>query len=113
MRRFAGERGARFAVVSIPQIGYAQPERAYPDQRLARWSAAREVLFVPAREALLGSGPEDAMYWPKDGHCTPAGYEVIARALAAAVTQASWWRRTNLTVELAGPMIGAGAGGTP
>ncbi len=91
MRRLADEHGARFAVVSIPQTGYAKPERAYPDLRLERWRSGREVLFVSARRALLDAGPEERFYWPRDGHCTSAGYEIIARALADAIRRSAWW----------------------
>jgi hypothetical protein len=90
MRRIASEHGSGFAIVSIPQRAHGKPEHGYPDTRLGRWSAERGVLFVPVRESMLAAGDAAELYWERDGHCTSAGYEVIARALTDALLRSAW-----------------------
>ncbi len=89
MRSLARDHGAAFVIVGIPQRGLARPERNYPDRRLERWSAEHGALFVPTLPALRRAGDEETLYWRKDGHCTGAGHEVIARTLFTALTRAS------------------------
>ena len=80
MRQLTLDRGAELVIVSIPQLGLSKPERAYPDLRLARWSEQHDTLFVPTLPALRDAGPEQTLYWVKDGHCTSAGHAIIARS---------------------------------
>jgi hypothetical protein len=82
MQELARQNGADFVIVSIPQHGPWPAERDYPDQRLARWSAGHGVVFIPTLPALRAASTQQ-LYWPKDGHCTPAGYGVIAQTIAA------------------------------
>lgn len=70
--------GAKMAVVYIPQGPLTSD---YPAQRLARWSAAHNVTFVDTLPALSAASAREAQYYPKDGHCTPAGYRTIAVAI--------------------------------
>jgi lysophospholipase L1-like esterase len=86
MRESARQHGARFVVVSIPQGGPWQDFHAYPDQRLATWSLKHGATFIATLPALRAAEPATQLYWPKDGHCTPAGYAVIARTIFAELT---------------------------
>lgn len=86
MRDLARQNGAKFVIVSIPQHGPWSAERDYPDERLARWSAGHGVVFIPTLPALRAASAQQ-LYWPKDGHCTPAGYGVIAETISAALTR--------------------------
>lgn len=70
--------GAKMAVVYIPQGPLTSD---YPSQRLARWCAAHDVTFVDTLPALSAASAREAQYYPKDGHCTPAGYRTIAVAI--------------------------------
>ena len=79
--------GAELVLVSIPQAGPWDESSRYPDQRLAAWSAqhgAHSIATLPALDRAATDGP---LYWPKDGHCTPRGYEVIGSAVAAAFVE--------------------------
>jgi lysophospholipase L1-like esterase len=82
IQSLAKQHGAGFVLVSIPQAGPWDAEQAYPDQRLAGWSAAHGAMFIPTLPALRGASVRP-LYFPKDGHCTPAGYAVIARAIVS------------------------------
>lgn len=86
MLTLARERDAGFALVGIPQKGPWDAHTAYFERRLARWSERHGALFVGTLEALRRAGGAP-LYWELDGHCTGAGYAVIARAVAGALTQ--------------------------
>lgn len=81
--------GAAFVVVAIPNRGMVTGGAAradYAEERLRQWSAAHEVAFVPTLARLRAAAAAgQALYWPRDGHCTPAGYAVIAAAIADAL----------------------------
>ena len=84
----ARERGAEVVIAHVPHSRHysrklSPDEVEYPARRLARFTAEHGAHFVDLRPALWGEGPEGdlANYWPADGHCTPAGYDVIAREL--------------------------------
>ena len=51
--------------------------------RLARWSAAHDVVFIPTLAALQAVVPSPPLYWHIDGHCTARGYGIVADAVAA------------------------------
>lgn len=78
----ANEIRAKVVVVNVPQHGPWPPERSYPGRRLGAWAAAHGAGFVDVLPAMIEAektgGP---LYYPKDGHCTPRGYGVIARAI--------------------------------
>jgi lysophospholipase L1-like esterase len=82
------ELGARFVILHIPQMGPWTEESRYPAQRLAAWAASRGVGFVDALPALQqATGGGEPLYFPKDTHCTPAGYAVIAEVLYGYLTR--------------------------
>ena len=84
MATVAHAHGAAFVVVAIPQAGAADP---YMEMRLRRWSAAHEALFIPTSDAIRAAAAADPrpLYWKRDGHCTAAGYRVIADTIVAAL----------------------------
>ena len=74
--------GARLVLVHIPQKGPWTEDSRYPAARFSAWAGKRGVEFVdilPAMEHRAAAG--ERLYYPKDGHCTPAGHAVIAEAL--------------------------------
>ncbi|MGH7788190.1 MAG: SGNH/GDSL hydrolase family protein [Candidatus Binatia bacterium] len=86
MRAAAQAHGATLAVVAIPPSPRADP---YPEARLRRWSAAHGALFISAYGAMQAADdPARPLYWAVDGHCTPAGYRVIADAIVAGLLAA-------------------------
>jgi hypothetical protein len=96
MAALASAHAARMAVVFIPQKG---PWRAGssddPQRRLARWSAAHGALFIDTKPALRAAWDSAPLYYPVDGHCTPAGYAVIARTIAAALLSSPAFDRAS------------------
>ena len=46
-------------------------------------------LFADALPALVKAQAQGGgqLYWPKDGHCTPAGYRVLAEVLRDAIVE--------------------------
>jgi hypothetical protein len=73
-------------VLYIPQKGPWTDKSRYPSARLSAWAARRGVWFgdlLPAMERASGRVP---LYYEKDGHCTAAGHEVIARELYSQLT---------------------------
>ena len=82
MEALAKRAGARFAVLSIPQGSLWGPATAYVPPRLSRWSAAHDAIFVSPLAALRAENGSAPLYWEEDGHCTGAGYAVIAATLA-------------------------------
>ncbi len=88
MAQLARRAGASFAVVYIPQKGPWPPSaRDDPRQRLSRWCAAHQVPFIDTLPALEGAAERAPLYYARDGHCTPAGYDIIARCLYSALLQ--------------------------
>ncbi len=75
--------GATLVLVALPQRPPWGDAELYPETRLARWSAAHTVDFIPTLAALRAVHPEPPLYWAIDGHCTPRGYDVIADTIAA------------------------------
>ena len=88
MREAANQAGGKLAIVYIPMLEEWAPQHAYPSERLATWSARNGVSFIdtlpPLREASLAGAP---VYYVKDGHCTPQGYAIIARTIAAELSR--------------------------
>ena len=85
MQRAAHTHGAVFVVVAAPQGPPWRDLHAYQETRLQRWSAAHGAFFIPTLAALRAAPPSPPLYWERDGHCTPAGYAVIADAIVAAL----------------------------
>ena len=88
MNDAANRAGAKLAIVYIPTPEKWAAQHAYPSERLATWSARNGVSFIdtlpPLRAASLAGA---AVYYVKDGHCTPQGYAIIARTIAAEVSR--------------------------
>jgi lysophospholipase L1-like esterase len=89
MADLAGSRGARLVIVQIPLHGpWNRPGVSYPAARLSAWAAANGAFFIdtlPALAAASGTGAK--LYWDRDGHCTAAGYRVIAEAVGRGLTE--------------------------
>lgn len=84
----ANRAGAKLAIIYIPMLEEWAPQHAYPSERLATWSARNSVSYIdtlpPLRAASLAGTP---VYYVKDGHCTPQGYAIIARTIAAELSR--------------------------
>jgi hypothetical protein len=80
---------ARLAVVVIPQgQPWPPPVDFYPQERLAAWTSAHDVLLIDTTEALQAAAASGVVvYYAQDGHCTPAGYDVVARTIATELTR--------------------------
>jgi lysophospholipase L1-like esterase len=57
------------------------------NQRLLKWSNHEIVPFVDLTPAMRAAALHERLYWPKDGHCTPAGYKVISDTLCKDILQ--------------------------
>ncbi|MBP7830484.1 MAG: hypothetical protein KA248_11250 [Kiritimatiellae bacterium] len=84
--------GAELLIVHIPRKGPWTESHEYPARRLARWAGANGVDFLDLLPALKAAGDSGPLYYAKDGHCTPAGYAVIAEALARHIEEKSCLR---------------------
>ena len=69
--------GARMAIVLIP---FAAPPSPRSDAaRLEAFCKQRGIVFIDATPALCSELSREApLFWPRDGHCTPRGYAVLA-----------------------------------
>jgi hypothetical protein len=85
MQDDARTHGAAFVVVALQQRPPWREFTPYHEARLRRWSAAHGAVFVPTLAALQAADPSRPIYWPGDGHCTPAGYAIIADGIASAM----------------------------
>lgn len=81
MARIAGSRGARLTVMTIPQRGPWTEASRYPAARISLWARKHGVSFVDVLPAMERIPDRPRLYYPKDGHCTPAGHAVIADVL--------------------------------
>lgn len=79
--------GATFALVSVPQQGPWGDVQRYPERRLAAWAARHDVVFVPTIDAFVAASDGPPLFYPIDGHCTAAGYAVIAGAVEAVLVE--------------------------
>jgi hypothetical protein len=83
MREAAQARGAAFVIVTIPQSDPAESQ-SYFSARLAGWGSAHDAIVISTFAALQAAAdPARPLYWPGDGHCTAAGYSVVADAIIA------------------------------
>jgi len=46
------------------------------------------VIFIDTFADIRRSATNEMLYWPRDGHCTPAGYRVIAEAVFEGLARA-------------------------
>jgi hypothetical protein len=73
---------AELVIVYIPQTGPWDERAEYPAKRLSNWALRHRAGFVsvlPDMRIAADSG--ETLYYAKDGHCTPAGYGVVAQAI--------------------------------
>lgn len=85
MAALSRQTGADFVILYIPDFTLFErgEERHYPARRLQAWAQDNDAYFADPTAALLAAhGQSEApLYWPKDRHPTPAGYQIIAEAL--------------------------------
>lgn len=82
MIKIADDAGAKIVFVHIPQkMSYMTEVADYPARRLSEWAESQGVAFIDVLPAMRKASTERITYWEKDGHCTPAGYGVIAEAI--------------------------------
>jgi hypothetical protein len=74
--------GAELLVLHIPQQGPWTEMHSYPPRRLEQWAKAKGVAFLDCLPAMNQASQTQRLYYPKDGHCTPEGYAIIADELA-------------------------------
>jgi len=74
---------ANIVFIHIPQMAPPDDRAAYPARRLSVWCEKRNVLFIDVMPAMKEAARTRKIYYPKDGHCTPEGYAVIAEAINA------------------------------
>ena len=79
--------GAKTVLVHIPERGPLSEPRDYPALRLSKWSLNHDATFVDTLPALREAQKDRDLYYPKDGHCRPEGYAVIANVLFKALTE--------------------------
>ncbi len=82
--------GGQLVVLYIPVKlgfdGYAEEEST----RLANWSRAHDVTFVDMLPVFTGRPDSARFFYPRDGHCTPAGNRVIAEELLEQLSRSGW-----------------------
>lgn len=84
MRDIAEENGAKLLLVYLPQSALDLGALQFFDQvAKERGLEYVELLTVLARARARG----ELVFWPKDGHCTPQGYGVIANRLFDVLTE--------------------------
>jgi lysophospholipase L1-like esterase len=81
MDRAIRQAGGRLVLFYIPSNPPLTAMHEYPEQRLGAWAADRNVEFVSALAGMRAATGDETLYWKKDGHCTPAGYRVLAEVL--------------------------------
>lgn len=78
MVRLAHDAGARITFVHIPQKGPWGEWAFDVPKRLQRFCASRECSVIDVLPAMMAHPNPDTLYYPKDGHCTKAGYALVA-----------------------------------
>jgi lysophospholipase L1-like esterase len=81
------ERGSRIVFIHIPQKGPWKAMHAYPAKRLAAFANENGAGFIDVLPAMRRAAESEQLYYEKDGHCTPAGYRVIAREVFRRLTE--------------------------
>jgi hypothetical protein len=81
MDREIRQAGGRLVLFYIPSEPPLTAMHEYPEQRLGAWAAGRNVEFISALAEMRAAMGDEQLYWEKDGHCTPAGYRVLAQVL--------------------------------
>lgn len=87
MKEIVARTGAKMGIVYIPMNSKWDDKIRYPQQRIKEWAEKNSVLFIPTiDEFKLLSQRSEKLFWDKDGHCTPAGYKIIADTLFKKLT---------------------------
>ena len=74
--------GAKLAIVYLPERGPWGAEQDYQVTRLREWAGKHGAQFFTALPAFRAHPDPASLHYPKDGHCTPAGYALVADAVA-------------------------------
>lgn len=89
--------GAQLGIVIIPFYDQVAPTaygpgftKDLPQRRIAGHCDIHQLRCLDLLPALRAAGPADSLYYVKDGHWTPRGQEVAAKAIA------SWLRDLEL-----------------
>jgi hypothetical protein len=78
--------GAKLVLMHIPERGPWSEQERYLPRRFSAWAAQHGVYFLDVLPAMEHNPAPESLFYPKDGHCTPAGYAVIADTLFAYLT---------------------------
>jgi hypothetical protein len=84
LRDAAGERGAAFALVIVPERWHLDDDRARTHQEAVLEACAQlEVPALDLTQAFIESSADRGRraYYPTDGHWNPGGHAIAARAL--------------------------------
>jgi len=76
--------GSPVVIVNIPEFPsfLKDVDFSYTGKRLERFSKENGYLYIDTYPQIIKEIKKGKMlFWKKDGHCTPYGYEVIARAI--------------------------------
>lgn len=78
MVQLARGAGAQIVFVHIPQRGPWSADAFDMPKRIRHFCATRECSVIDVLPAMIAHPNPDMLYYLKDGHCTPAGYEIVA-----------------------------------
>jgi hypothetical protein len=81
MASIADRLHARLVIVHIPHRGPWLKKHEYPAERLGEWASRNHAGFVDVLPYMQKASGGEPLYWADDGHCTPAGYGVVATAI--------------------------------
>jgi hypothetical protein len=91
MQSFCQARGARFAIVFVPNKGRGGgPASGQWLPRLASFCAARRVPLLDLTPALAAAARQQPVYFRLDDHWNRRGHQVAAEAAAAFLRQQGW-----------------------
>ena len=72
----------KFFTIYIPQNGPWDEEARIPEKLISKNAAEKNYGFISTLDSFINESKTNPMlYYPKDGHCTPAGYSVIAKSI--------------------------------
>ena len=75
--------GSKITFIHIPQQGPWVDSASYPAKRLSKWCSGQGVNFIDILPAMKKASKDEVLYWKKDGHCTSAGYRIIAETICS------------------------------
>lgn len=83
----AHKSNTQIAFVHIPTQGPLDERQSYPGNRLSEWSRRQGVAFIDTLPALGAASKSAKLYYEKDGHCRPFGYEIIAKTIFKVIVE--------------------------